>query len=97
VSHRHSDLHDVKNLQDDPDATLESLCMTAQQKAANRLNAVIRRTINQIDYGACIDHFRFRSNLDKESIRRRAAIRIFVILRNYSRRNRAIAYAHSAT
>jgi hypothetical protein len=32
VSHRHSDLYDVKNLKDDPDATLESLCMTAQQK-----------------------------------------------------------------
>jgi hypothetical protein len=95
VSCLHPDLHDVKNLQDDPDATLESLCMTAQQKAANRLKAVIRRTIDQIDYGACIDHFRFRSNLDKESIRRKAAIRIFVILRNYSRRNRAIAYARS--
>ena len=93
VSHLHSDLHDVKNLQDDPDAKLESLCMTKQQKAANRLKSVMIRTIEQRDYHNCIDDFRFRSNLDEESKRRKAAIRIFGILRKYSKRNRAIAYA----
>jgi hypothetical protein len=91
----HPDLHDVKNLQDDPDATLEKLCMTAQQKAANRLKAACIGAIIRFEHIHCIEYFRLRSNLDEESIRNKAAIPIFGILRKYTKRNRAIAYSRS--
>ena len=95
VSCLHPDLHDVKNLQDDPDATLESLNMTREKAAVIRLIAANKRANDQFDYINNIDYFRDRSKRDEQTVRKKAAIPLFGILRKYSRKFRAIDYAHS--